>query len=177
MARLPFCPPDVTATVTAPALPAGVKHVICVALTTTTPVAGTPPNVTVAPEAKLVPVRVTSVPPAGTPLLGETPLIVTPVTYVNPLGKLPLCPVGVVTVTDTAPAAPTGLVHVIVVLFETTTFVACELPNVTVAPATKFDPVIVTAVPPPVAPLLGETLATAGAGADVAENATICITQ
>lgn len=78
--RLPFCPPDVTVTVTAPALPAGDMAVISVALTTTTFVAAALPNVTVAPEAKLVPVIVTAVPPAGGPLLGETLLTVTPVT-------------------------------------------------------------------------------------------------
>jgi hypothetical protein len=52
---------------------------------------------------------------------------------------------------------------VMVVLFTTTTFVAALLPNVTVAPAAKFVPVIVTAVPPAVGPLLGDTLATVGA--------------
>ncbi len=36
----------------------------------------------------------------------------------------------------------------IVVLFTTTTLVAAVPPNVTVAPAAKFVPVIVTAVPP-----------------------------
>ena len=50
-----------------------------------------------------------------------------------------------------------------VVLFTTTTLVAAAAPNVTVAPAAKFVPVIVTAVPPAVDPLLGETLLTLGA--------------
>src|SRR5271167_4743691 len=49
-----------------------------------------------------------------------------------------------------------------VVLLTTTTFVAAALPNVTVAPAAKFVPVIVTAVPPAVDPLLGVTLLTVG---------------
>jgi hypothetical protein len=44
----------------------------------------------------------------------------------------------------------------------TTTFVADVPPNVTVAPAAKFAPVIVTAVPPAVAPLFGLTLVTVG---------------
>ena len=61
------------------------------------------------------------------------------------------------------------------VLFETTTFVAVALPNVTVAPEAKFVPVIVTSVPPPAAPELGDTLVTVGAGVDTAENATICM--
>jgi hypothetical protein len=67
-----------------------------------------------------------------------------------------------VTVTVTAPVLPAGVVAVIVVLFTTTTLVAAALPNVTVAPATKFVPVIVTAVPPTVDPLLGLTLLTVG---------------
>jgi hypothetical protein len=56
-------------------------------------------------------------------------------------------------------------VAVIVVLFVTTTFVAAAEPNVTVAPVAKFVPVIVTAVPPAVEPLFGETLLTVGVGA------------
>ena len=50
----------------------------------------------------------------------------------------------------------------IVVLFTTTTLVAAALPNVTVAPAAKFVPVMVTAVPPAVGPLLGLILLTVG---------------
>jgi hypothetical protein len=51
---------------------------------------------------------------------------------------------------------------VIVVLLTTNTFVAAVPPNVTVAPAAKFVPVIVTAVPPAVDPLFGATLVTVG---------------
>jgi hypothetical protein len=72
LAKLPLCPFTVTVTVTAPALPAGVVAVICVALTTTTLVAAVAPNVTVAPAAKFVPVIVTAVPPAVDPLFGDT---------------------------------------------------------------------------------------------------------
>jgi hypothetical protein len=68
-----------------------------------------------------------------------------------------------VTVTVTAPALPAaGVVAVMVVLFTTTTLVAAVLPNVTVAPVAKFVPVIVTAVPPAVDPLVGDTLLTVG---------------
>ena len=67
-----------------------------------------------------------------------------------------------VTVTVTAPALPAGVVAVIVVLFTTATFVAAVPPKVTVAPVAKFVPVIVTAVPPAVPPLLGDTLVTVG---------------
>jgi hypothetical protein len=77
------------------------------------------------------------------------------------LARFPLCPF-TVTVTVTAPALPAGVVAVIVVLFTTTTFVAAVLPNFTVAPAAKFVPVIVTAVPPAAGPLFGATLFTVG---------------
>jgi hypothetical protein len=75
---------------------------------------------------------------------------------------LPLNPLLLVTVAVTAPAACAGVVAVIVVLLATTTFVAAVPPNVTVAPAAKFVPVIVTAVPPAIGPLLGDTLVTVG---------------
>jgi hypothetical protein len=67
-----------------------------------------------------------------------------------------------VTVTVAAPALPTGVVAVIEVLLTTVTPVAAAAPNVTVAPAAKFVPVIVTAVPPAVEPLLGLILLTVG---------------
>ena len=50
-------------------------------------------------------------------------------------------------------------------LFVTVTFVAATEPNFTVAPVTKFVPVIVTAVPPIVEPVFGDTPVTVGAGA------------
>ena len=49
------------------------------------------------------------------------------------------------------------------VLLATTTLVAAVPPNVTVAPVAKFVPVIVTAVPPAVGPVFGDTLVTVGA--------------
>ena len=52
----------------------------------------------------------------------------------------------------------------IVVLFVTLTFVAAVPPRLTVAPATKFAPPIVTTVPPVVGPVTGEMLPTVGAG-------------
>jgi len=135
--------------------------VIVVLFTTTTLVAAAAPNVTVAPLAKFVPVIVTAVPPAVVPLLGDTLPTVGITAYVYPLGRLPLC-APTVTVTVTAPALPAGVFAVIVVLFTTTTLVAAAAPNVTVAPLAKFVPVIVTAVPPVVVPLLGDTLLTVG---------------
>src|SRR3989441_12057276 len=59
-----------------PAACGGVVALICVALTTLTPVAGVPPTVTVAPAAKFVPVIAIAVPPAVGPELGLTPLTV-----------------------------------------------------------------------------------------------------
>jgi len=167
----------VTVTVTTPALPAGVVAVIVVLFTIVTPVAAVPPNVTVAPAAKFVPVIVTAVPPATGPLFGLTLLTVGGAMYVNPLARLPLPPPVFVTVTVTAPALPAGVVAVIVVLFTTVTPVAAALPNVTVAPVAKFVPVIVTDVPPPVEPLFGLTPLTVGIGPVIAENVAICITH
>ena len=80
--RLPLRPFTVTVTVAVPALPAGVVAVILVLLATTTFVAAVPPNVTVAPAAKLVPVIVTDVPPATGPLFGETLVTVGVAMYV-----------------------------------------------------------------------------------------------
>jgi hypothetical protein len=51
-----------------------------------------------------------------------------------------------------------------VVLFTTAMLVAAAPANVTVAPPAKFVPVIVTAVPPDVGPLFGDTLLTVGEG-------------
>jgi hypothetical protein len=75
--------------------------------------------------------------------------------------RLPLCPL-TVTVSVAAPALPGGVVAVIVVLLTTTTLDAAAPPIVTVAPAAKFVPVIVTPVPPAVVPLFGEILVTVG---------------
>jgi hypothetical protein len=72
LARLPLWPFRVTVTVAAPAVPAGVVAVIDVLLTTNTLVAAVLPNVTVAPDAKFVPVIVTEVPPATGPVFGLT---------------------------------------------------------------------------------------------------------
>ncbi len=74
-ASVPVPPGVVTATATAPAaLPGaiGVVALIWVALSTTTPVAATPPNVTAVAPDKVVPVMVTAVPPAIGPALGAT---------------------------------------------------------------------------------------------------------
>jgi len=64
-----------------------------------------------------------------------------------------------------------------VALFTTATLVAAVVPNVTVAPAAKLAPVIVTAVPPAAGPLFGDTLVTVGRTVppDGVRKATICM--
>ena len=65
------CPSGfVTVTAARPAAWAGVTAVIVVALTTFTLVAELPANITVAPATKLLPLRLTEVPPAVLPDCG-----------------------------------------------------------------------------------------------------------
>jgi hypothetical protein len=78
IALVPAGPVTVTSTVPpgVETLSAGANAVIDVAEVIVTPVAATPPKVTVSPEAKLVPVIVTAVPPPAakiTPTAVETP--------------------------------------------------------------------------------------------------------
>jgi len=68
-----------------------------------------------------------------------------------------------VTATFTAPAAWAGATAVSDVALAMATLVAATPPKVTVAPATKFVPVIVTVVPPVIRPEFGVTLVTVGA--------------
>jgi hypothetical protein len=66
---------------------------------------------------------------------------------------------------------PLGTVAVSVVELTTLTLVAETAPNLTVAPATKPAPLIVTALPPEAGPLAGVTAETVGTvtGSDVTE--------
>ena len=66
----------VTITLAPPALPVGVVITSDPAVCTTTPVADTPPTLTVAPAWKPDPLRVTTVPPAVGPLVGVSPVSV-----------------------------------------------------------------------------------------------------
>ena len=63
-------PGFVTATVAGPTVPVGVVHVMVLTFTTATPVAATPPMLTVAAPAKLAPVMVTKLVTSAPPLLG-----------------------------------------------------------------------------------------------------------
>ena len=72
-------PAVVTATLFAPAVPAGVTAVMVVVEVTLSDVASTPPTVTLvalAPATKFVPVIVIDVPPRVEPLVGLTDVIV-----------------------------------------------------------------------------------------------------
>src|SRR5206468_2511530 len=84
--------------------------------------------------------------------------------YVKQPVQVPLCVSALVTTTFTAPAACAVVVPVMVVALTVDT-VSAEPPNETVAPPWKSGPVMVTDVPPTLAPLLGVTEATVGAGA------------
>ena len=72
--KLPDAVPPgvVTATLLAPALPAGVTAVMLVAETTTTLVAATPPTVTLVAPVRFAPVIVIAVPPIVKPNVGLT---------------------------------------------------------------------------------------------------------
>ena len=143
----------------------GARHVTDVPPTSVTPVAAVPPNATVQPAAKLLPVSVTTVPPAVGPEFGLTLVSdgAAPM-YVKPLASVEACPSGLVTVTETGPIVPAGVVQVIWVVDPTTTLPAAAPPNVTVVVPVvwKLLPVSVTAVLPLVDPLAGETLPSDG---------------
>ena len=74
----------------------------------------------------------------------------------------PLGPSSVVTIMPTAPALRAGVIQVIVLLFTTLIVVAAKPSNVTDVAPVKFVPVIVTLVPPTMAPDDGEMLLIAG---------------
>ena len=76
LANIAFPPEVVTATLLAPAVPAGVTAVIEVALTTTTLVAARPFTFTLVAPVKLAPVIVNAVPPKVVPEVGAIEVIV-----------------------------------------------------------------------------------------------------
>ena len=78
--------------------------------------------------------------------------------------NVPLLASVFVTTALTAPATCAGVVAVIDVLLTTFTFVADVPPSMTVAPARKPVPAIVTAVPPFTVPVLGVIELIVGAG-------------
>jgi hypothetical protein len=109
---------------------------------------------------------VTGVFPAVGPLVGAMEVTVggcgadvyrKPPTRVEPWAPM-------TTDTSAAPADPAGVAAVIVAAFTTTTDVAATPRIFTVAGAVNPDPVIVTGVPPAVAPVGGEIPETIGPG-------------
>jgi hypothetical protein len=87
---------------------------------------------------------------------------------VNPFGSAAF-ELALATPTSAGPSTWAGVRAVMEVLLTTVTFVAAVPPNETVAPLEKFDPVIVTFVPPVTGPEAGDTplIETGGGGAGV----------
>jgi hypothetical protein len=111
---------------------------------------------------------VTFVPPAAGPEAGDTLLTVRDddvVPNVNPPGSAALVLSGLVTATLTDPEACGGVVARSWFALTKEMLDAALPPKETVAPLAKFDPVIVTTVPPAVPPEFGVTLLTASNGA------------
>ena len=165
-------PTVVTATLCAPAVPAGVVAVMTVAVLVKI-VAATPPTFTLVAPVKFVPVIVMVVPPATGPEIGVTVVMVGSATYVN-AAVLVAVPPTVVTATSFAPTAPAGVTAVMEVELTTTTLVAATPPTFTVAPARKLVPVRVMVLPAASGPALGVTDVSVGAAAYV--NALVLVT-
>jgi hypothetical protein len=144
-------------------VPAGVVQVIAVGEGTVTPVHALPPIVTVVPAANPAPEIVALVPPVDGPLFGLMAMVGAAPLYVKAPVAVMVELSGFVMTTGTAPAAPAGVVQVIVVAFVTAAFVQAFAPIFTVALVWKFVPAIVIPVPPAGGPLLGVTLVMVGA--------------
>ena len=124
-----------------------------------------PPKLTAVAPLKLVPVMVTTVPPAVGPLLGLTPVTLGGVTKVNwSAGRVePRGPAAGDGDGDVDGAAPcTGEVAVIWVARDHGEGGGRLPPKLTAVAPVKLVPVMVTTVPPAVGPLLGLTPVTLG---------------
>jgi hypothetical protein len=122
------------------------------------------PNLAVVePTTKFVPVMVTTVPPPSAPAPGETALMNGPELKVNwSADEVAEVLPDAVTVMSTIPV-PAGEVAVHEVVDAHETAVPAVPPNsAVVEPTTKFVPVMVTTVPPPVEPELGAIAVMAG---------------
>jgi hypothetical protein len=105
----------------------------------------------------------TLIPPAVGPLLGDTPVTVGVGTlYTNPLLSVLASPFEFWTMMSALPAMWAGETARICVELLIVADNASLPPKVTVAPARKFEPVIVTEVPPAVEPEPGEMPVTTG---------------
>jgi hypothetical protein len=136
-------------------------------------VAAVEPKETPVAPVKLLPVSVTTVPPAADPEVGAMAVIAGTVAAdtvkwsAEPVDDVPAL---VTTVMSTVPAASGGDVAMICVSDSTVNAAAAVLPKFTPAAPVKLLPVIVTMTPPAVVPEEGETLLTAGAVAAVYVN-------
>src|SRR5258706_9253429 len=101
---------------------------------------------------------VTGVPPPASPPLGVTEETAGGARYVKPPSKVLFCPSGFATCTSAGPAACGGVVAVIWLELPTLTPPAGTPPIRTLAPDWKFEPEIVTTVPPVIGPDVGATL-------------------
>ncbi len=157
-------PAVVTATLLAPAVPAGVFAVTEVLDTATPFVAATPPIVTLLAPVKLVPVMEIVVPPSVVPDVGARLVRVgCGVIYVNNVEAVAV-PLGVVTATAFEPAEFAGVFAVIIFDDTTTTLVAATPPTVTPVDPVKLVPEMVIDVPPKVVPDVGLRPVIVGAG-------------
>ena len=153
---------------TGPDCSAGDFAVIEVALETVYDVAAIPPKYTLVAPVKPVPVMITLVPPAAGPVFGLTLVTVGGPSKVNwSAADGAEVPPGVVTVTSTVPAPSPGVVAVIEVALLITYDVAGMPPKYTLVANFKFVPVMVTEVPPPNGPAVGEIPMTVGGATKV----------
>src|SRR5208283_830056 len=165
-------PGVVTVTSTVPAEPAGETAVIWVVEVTVKLDAAVVPNITAVAPVNPVPVIVTVVPPATGPAAGVIPVTTGTGSYVNSsTGEVALVPPGVVTVTSTVPAEPTGETAVIWVVEVTVKLDAAVVPNITAVAPVNPVPVIVTVVPPATGPAAGVIPVTTGTGSYVNSSA------
>ena len=153
----------VTVTSTVP-LPAGEVAVIWVDELTVKLAAAALPKLTAVAPVKLLPVMVTVVPPDAGPPVGLILVTAGTVMKVNwSAAEVALVPFGVVTMMSFVPLGNAGVITVIWVSELTVKLGAPDGPNpIDVAPV-KLTPVMVTAVPPDVGPLVGLMPVTIGA--------------
>jgi hypothetical protein len=146
---------------TVPAACGGVVAFSCVELTKETAVAGVPPKETVAPLAKFEPVITTAVPPEVDPEFGETPLtVISAEVYVNARGSELELPFESDTTMLTVPAACGGTIALNWTELTTVTWGDWTPPKLTESCfgcelLVKFEPLMVTVVPPTVGPVSG----------------------
>lgn len=151
-------PGPVTCTSTVPAASAGVTAVMLESDCTLKLAAPMVPNVTALAPVNPEPEIAMVLPPTVEPCIGLMPEIAGAATNeYRSAAVVALVPLGVVTVTSTAPAECAGTVAVNVVPEATLKFVAGVEPKATAETLVKPEPVSVTVFPPDTGPLDGET--------------------